>query len=224
MNAAIEQSASVPVWAWYFATPRDLQRGLEEYTAFQGDRLVRQSEREPVDPNVPIGAIDLRELERIASRYGLRLSTDEAGAVIYGTDGNPVLEEDPDAAPRPEDVQAIQQMHSAQRRAEIDACLEAIRRPFPHWYKLLDTYYREGLSLEPRGWAIAAHALGAHQVTCPPLKRCPASPGEPVQEDRPDCRKADKICRADRARFEVLLAIAIARLFDAHRVRREKCS
>ena len=219
MNAALENETTRPVWAWYYATPREMQRALEEYTAFQGDHLVKQAEPEPVD-NTPTGKVDPRELAKVAARYGLRLSTDEAGGYVYGDDGNPLLEVDPDAEPRDPDTLATQQLHAAQRRSEIDACMDALPPRLQYCRTLLDLYYRRGLNLEPRGWVLPYSKVAPQRTPCPPLRRCPASPGD-NRTDWKDCRHGDR-CTRDRAAFEVLLALAIGCLFDAHRVRREQ--
>lgn len=217
---AQQERATSGVWCWEFSSPLDLKRALEEYTAFQEGAMVRRygADAKPEEISA-IGQVNVEELARVASRYGLRLSTDEAGAVVYGEDGHPRLEEDPEAEPRDPDCGAQAEMSKARIRAEIDACMDAIRRRYPHWWTLLEAYYRQGASLEPRGWVKVAELLGSHAGKCPPLKRCPASPGD-QRMDLDECRRDLRHhCGRDRALFVALTATAIARLFDAHRGR-----
>ena len=191
---------AAPVWSWYFPHPMDLRRALEEYTAFQDGTLLRKYGSD-----------------------GFRVAVDGHGNPILGAAGEQILEAD--VAPRsdPESI-AEAEMHAAQRRSEIDTCMEELRRRYPHWWRLIDVYYRQGLSMEPRGWVVMAALLGVHKGKCPPLKRCPASPGD-NRTGLGECERHRKNhCHWDRDTFERQVACAIRCLFDVHRVRSERIS
>lgn len=213
------------VWCWSFNSPAELRHALEEYTAFQEGTLVhRYGVDAAADPDGPAGEINLEELARVAARYGLRLSTDESGAQRYADDGQPLIEDDPDAAPREADSGAQAEMCAAQQRSEIDACMKLLRRVYPHMARLIDGYYREGQSLTPHGWIEAASDFGIHKVTCPPLTRCPVSPGD-NRPDLPDCQRGEKRhCQSARMMFEALMWCAVGRLYDVHKVRSGRAS
>ena len=195
-----------PVWAWYFQHPMDLRRALEEYTAFQDGTLLRRY------------GID-----------GMKIKVDADGNPLLDAQGNPLLEPDPKSVDdrarlEAEAHRAEAEMHAMQRRSEIDACMEDLRRRYPHWWRLIDVYYRQGLSMEPRGWVVMAALLGVHKGKCPPLKRCPASPRD-NRTDLDECERHRKNhCHWDRDTFERQVACAIRCLFDVHRVRSEHIS
>lgn len=197
----IKEPQPARVWSWYFPHPMDLRRALEEYTAFQEGTLLRKYGHD-----------------------GFKVETDGQGNPRLDEAGNPVLvPEDPSKACDPEAL-AEAEMHAAQRRSEIDACMEDLRRRYPHWWRLLDVYYRRGLSMEPRGWVVMAALLGVHKGKCPPLKRCPASPGD-NRIELGDCERHQKNhCHWDRDTFERQVVCAIRCLFDIHRVRSERVS
>jgi len=210
------------VWFWTFNSSGELRRALEEYTAFQDGTVVLRCYCGDAGEGISVGyprpsEIDEQELARIAARYGLRLATDETGAVVHDADGYPVLEPDPEATAN--DRIAMAEMHAAQRRAEIDACMLKLMRVYPHMARLLDSYYRAGRSLEPRGWIEAARRFGLFQPKCPAHVRCPASPGD-NRTDLAECRRAEKRrCHSARMMFEALLFCAVGRLFEVHKIR-----
>lgn len=80
-------------------------------------------------------------------------------------------------------------------RAEIDACMDALQ--YPWFHRLLDLYYRRGLSCENKGWCIVAKRLG--------LRGNPAS-------------------RWDRDTFETQVTLAISRLWRVHEDRYQRKS
>ena len=178
----------------------DLRRALEEYTAFQDGTLLRKYGHD-----------------------GLKMAVDGQGNPILDAAGEPLLEPDFGHTGDPESA-AEAEMHAAQRRSEIDACMDGLRRRYPHWWRLIDVYYRQGLSMEPRGWVVMAALLGVHKGKCPPLKRCPASPRD-NRTDLDECERHRKNhCHWDRDTFERQVACAIRCLFDVHRVRSEHIS
>ena len=73
------------------------------------------------------------------------------------------------------------------KRAEIDRCME--RLEYPHLWRLLDLYYRQGMSCENHGWCVVARRLG--------LRGNPKS-------------------RWDKDTFDHLVTLAIGRLFRVH--------
>lgn len=78
-------------------------------------------------------------------------------------------------------------------RAEIDRCLDDLEYPF--FARLLDLYYRRGMSCENEGWCAVARRLG--------LRGNPDS-------------------RWDRETFEQLLDMAVSRLWRVHERRWER--
>jgi hypothetical protein len=201
MPAALEVIAMVPssepsVWSWSFASPHELRKALEEYTAFQDGTLLRRYGHE-----------------------GYRVAVDDRGNIVRDEQGEPVLVTDPEPLRDPETLAQLE-MCLARKRSEIDHCMEVLQRRFPHWWRLLDIYYRRGLSLEPRGWLEPAVRLGFHRGKCPPLMRCVVSPGD-NRSDLEDCQRHQKHhCHWDRDTFMRSVSLAIARLYDVHRERR----
>lgn len=141
-------------WRWDFSSPAELRRALEEYTALQEGAAIRKYGHD-----------------------GVRVLVDEWGNDVLDEDGHPVLVVDPEPVRDPESG-ARTEFDKARIRSEIDACMERIRTRYPHWWWLLEVYYRQGRSLEPRGWIATAILLGVHKSRCPALMRCPVSPGD----------------------------------------------
>jgi hypothetical protein len=84
-------------------------------------------------------------------------------------------------------------MCMARKRAEIDRCIEAL--PYPWFARLLDLYYRQGMSCENKGWCIVAKRLGL---------------------------RGDPKSRWDRDTFERQVALAINRLWRTHEDRYQR--
>jgi hypothetical protein len=188
------------VWSWIFAGPKEVRQALEEYTSFQDGTLCRHYGHD-----------------------GLRVAVDELGREILDEDGREVLISDPEPPTNPAELAKLQ-MSKARIRSEIDASMEVLRRTFPHWYRLLDVYFRQGCSMEPRGWLVPAILLGVHKGRCPLDVRCPVSPGD-NRPGRDECqRAAKKGCRWDRETFERQVTCAVARLYDAHKGRSGRTS
>lgn len=188
------------VWTWDFSSPAELREALEEYTAFQDGTVLRRYGHE-----------------------GLRVAVDERGNPILGDDGQPVMLPDLEPSRNPEELARVE-MNMARRRSEIDQSMEILRHRFPHWWRLIDLYYRQGYSTEPRGWLLPAVVMGCHKGKCPPLVRCPVSPGD-NRRDLPECQRRQKNhCYWDHDTFMRQVALAVARLFDAHRDRSQRTS
>jgi hypothetical protein len=124
---------------------------------------------------------------------------------------------DPEAPePATEEEVAEAEMRSAQRRAEIDRCMEVLAQMSPHWHELLHRYYREGMSVQPRGWLWPAAKLKYLHLNCPSLMRCPVVPGD-ARLDLPKCTEYDRQQCFDHYRiFLGQLRIAIGRLYSVH--------
>ncbi len=181
-----------PVWSWHFESRSNLRRGLEGYTAFQDGTLLRRYGHE-----------------------GFRIEVDANGNPLLDANGEPIMVMDPTAAPNPE-LFAMVEMSAAQRRAEIDQCMDVIEQRSPHWWKLLDCYYRKGASCEPRGWLKASERMGYRTQPCPALVRCPATAGD-NRFDFKTCDRADEHeCVEDRVTFVNQLNVATGKLYNVH--------
>lgn len=77
--------------------------------------------------------------------------------------------------------------YAMRKRAEIDRCMDSLE--YPWFYRLLDLYYRQGMSCEQHGWCEVAKHLGL---------------------------RGDAKSRWDKDTFEVQVALAIGRLFRVH--------
>lgn len=84
---------------------------------------------------------------------------------------------------------------AARKRAELDQCIEQLT--YPYFQRLLDLYYRHGLSCENRGWCLVAKRLGL---------------------------RGDPKSRWDRDTLEGQLSLAIGRLWRVHENRYQRKS
>jgi hypothetical protein len=106
---------------------------------------------------------------------------------------------------------------AVRKRAEIDRCMELLKERRLH--RLLDVYYRQGYSIEHRGWAKAARIVelpGMSLPRCPGPVRCQV-PGD----DRmtlPTC-PAGRHCQWDHDQFEATLKQAVIALWRVHQER-----
>lgn len=80
-------------------------------------------------------------------------------------------------------------------RHEIDHCMEELEQQYPFFHRLLDLYFRRGLSCEQHGWCIVARRLG--------LRGDPGS-------------------RWDRDTFERQVDLAVSRLWRVHHGRYQR--
>lgn len=103
----------------------------------------------------------------------------------------------------------------AQNR-EIDRRMKRLEGTVPHWWRLIDSYYRQGLWGEFRGWTKTGRLIGLTIPQCPGPVRC-LIPGDD-RLDLPTCR-VGRHCQWDRDTFEVQLSLALTALLHAGEVR-----
>jgi hypothetical protein len=139
-----------------------------------------------------------------------------------------------DACPlsRPEDCESCPhsaecevELHNAQRRSEVDACMEILQHTYPFYWRLLDLYYRCGANAEVKGWITTAKRLGLRGVKCPMHVRCTMRSSADEPEDNrlelPSCQAMVALsCNWDRQTFNEQLTQGLKRLFAIHKRRR----
>jgi hypothetical protein len=102
------------------------------------------------------------------------------------------------------------------KRAEIDACLGQMKEVGQR--RLLDVYYRRGLSVDHRGWMYTANLVrvqGVKPIRCPGNVRCRIAD---ERRDLPTC-PAGRHCEWDHDTFESVLQQAVGRLWKVHQQR-----
>jgi hypothetical protein len=109
------------------------------------------------------------------------------------------------------------------QRSAIDRGMDVLEETRPTWYRLIDMYYRHGLSADQKGWLIPMTRLGLRRAKCPPMMRCAIPRGEEYEDRRlelPKCRcMVDLHCQWDWDTFQGQLSRAIEALFRAIRDR-----
>jgi hypothetical protein len=105
------------------------------------------------------------------------------------------------------------------KRAEIDACMSEFR--YVVLRDILDVYYRQGLSVEHRGWTEAARRVrvqGVRPRRCPGAVRCRVAD---TRFELPTC-EVGRGCLTDYDTFEVQVSLAIERLWRVHEGRYQR--
>lgn len=84
---------------------------------------------------------------------------------------------------------------AARKRAELDQCIEELQ--YPYFARMIDLFYRRGMSCENKGWCVVARRLGL---------------------------RGDPKSRWDHSTFEGELSLALGRLWRVHENRYRKHS
>jgi hypothetical protein len=101
----------------------------------------------------------LEELTEDLEEYGIWRSAQRVATYGERTGGEDDL---------PEDAQELVEVPSSkterimQAMSEIDLRMDVLRVEAWHWYRIIDTYYRSGLSVQRDGWMAAAEYCGLH--------------------------------------------------------------
>ena len=120
--------------------------------------------------------------------------------------------------PTPEEIAEYED--SVRRcRSTIDIAMEQMEPHYPTWHRVIDLYYRWGLSCEPRGWLLVMRRLGLRTRKCPPAVRCTIPAVAELEQGRldlPKCRRMHDLCCAwDYDTFWVQVARSIEALWRA---------
>ncbi len=134
---------------------------------------------------------DMDELRRALSRYTALLD----GVLLrrYGKEEHAGRGEE---QPSPEELQEYERAILRQR-STIDIAMEQMEPQYPTWHRVIDLYYRQGLSTEQQGWLLVMLRLGLRKKKCPPLVRCALDRGDEFEDNRleiPKCREATRLC------------------------------
>ncbi|MBN1319624.1 MAG: hypothetical protein JXA87_02180 [Thermoleophilia bacterium] len=112
------------------------------------------------------------------------------------------------------------------KRSTIDIAMEQMESVYRTWHRVIDLYYRQGLSTESRGWLVLMARLGLrNRRKCPALVRCTVPQIAELEQGRMELRKCDAMirlcCRWDYDTFQVQVALATERLWHTIEGRRE---
>jgi hypothetical protein len=156
----------------------------------------------------------------------LRRALTEYTALLDGTLVRRYAEPEPGGPPPPTPEQVAEYERTVLRqRSTIDVAMEQMEPQYRMWYRVIDLYYRQGLSTEPQGWLVLMSRLGLRYKKCPPLVRCVLDRGVDFEDNRlelPKCRQATRLCcHWDYDTFEIQITRAIEALWRAIRGRSE---
>jgi len=120
--------------------------------------------------------------------------------------------------PTPQDVAEYERTVWRQR-STIDLAMEELEPKSPTWHRLIDMYYRHGLSMDPKGWLLPMTRLGYRTDKCPSLVRCSIPRGEEYEDNRlemPKCRQMiANHCQWNWSTFQVQVTKATEALYLA---------
>lgn len=157
----------------------------------------------------------------------LRAVLSEYTAMLDGTLVRRYGQERTDAGvppPTPEEIAEYERC-LRRKRSTIDIAMEQMEPRYRTWHRVIDLYYRQGLSTESRGWIVLMARLGMRTAKCPPLVRCSLDRGEDFEDNRmdlPKCKKATALCcHWDYDAFGVQLTLAAKALLRTIEVRSE---
>jgi hypothetical protein len=130
------------------------------------------------------------------------------------------------AAERPT-PQQVEEFEAAvmRQRSTIDIAMEHIEDRYKTWWRVIDLYYRQGLSTEAQGWLVLMSRLGMRHKSCPPLVRCTLPRGDEFVDKRLEiskCKEAASLdCACDFYIFRRMLDYATETLWRAIQRRHE---
>ncbi len=176
------------------------------------------AETTPVDAEHFWEFDDIKALRRALGEYTALLD----GVLLrkYGKEEG----EEGEAKATPEQVEKFENTVRRQR-STIDIAMEQIEGRYKTWWRVVDLYYRQGLSTEAQGWQVLMNRLGMRYVRCPSQVRCTLYRGADFEDRRldvPKCREAEALdCDYDFYIFRRMLDYATDTLWRAIQKRHE---